>query len=71
MRYKVSIPGYTDIATCETAKELVWAIIDGGCKHSVTTSDLMDMMDSLLIDGVWTHRFSDDPRFTFVVEVVE
>lgn len=71
MRYKVSIPGYTDIATCETAKELVWAIIDGGCKHSVTTSDLMEMMDALLTGGVWTHKVADDPRFEFVVEVVE
>lgn len=71
MRYKVSIPGCTDIATCETAKELVWAIIDGGCKHSVTTSDLMDMMGALLTEGVWTHKVADDPRFTFVVEVVE
>ena len=71
MRYKVSIPGYTDIATCETAKELVWAIIDGGCKHSVTTSDLMDMMDALLSGGVWSHKLADDLRFEFVVEVVE
>ena len=71
MRYKVSIPGYADIATCETVKELRQAIIDGGCKHSVTTSDLMDMMDALLSGGVWTHKVVDDPRLTFVVEVVE
>ena len=39
--------------------------------HRVTTSDLADMMDALLSEGVWTHRFADDPRFEFVVEVGE
>lgn len=71
MRYKVSVPGYIDVATCGTVKELRKAMIDGGCMHSVTTSDLADMMDALLSEGVWTHRFADDPRFEFVVEVVE
>ncbi|MBQ8372758.1 MAG: hypothetical protein IJX35_00385 [Candidatus Methanomethylophilaceae archaeon] len=71
MRYKVSVPGYIDVATCGTVGELIKDLRDGGCMHSVTTSDLADMMDALLSEGVWTHRFADDPRFEFVVEVVE
>ena len=71
MRFKVSVPDCIDVATCRTVKELIKALGDGGCMHRVTTSDLTDMMDSLLIDGVWFHKFADDPRFTFVVEVVE
>lgn len=71
MTFKVSVPDCIDVATCGTVKELIKALKDGGCMHRVTTSDLADMMDSLLIDGVWFHKLADDPRFTFVVEVVE
>lgn len=70
MTYKIYVPGYIDIASCETFKEIRKALDDGGCMHRITAKDFDEMTDALLDRGVWVHKFADDPRFNFIVEVI-
>ena len=70
MSYKIYVPGCVDIATVETFKDLRKALRDGGCMRRVSAQDYEDMTDALLDRGFWTHKFADDPRFNFVVEVL-
>lgn len=71
MRFNVSVPGYTDIGTFDSHRELRKGLADSGCMKHFTIDEYEDMVQSLIRYDMWYHRMSSDPSKSFLIKVVE
>lgn len=71
MRFNVSVPGYIDIGTFDTLRDLREGLADSGCKKRFTLDEYETMVQSLIWFDIWSRKMSSDPGRFFFIKVVE
>ena len=67
-RFKITISGYEDVATCNSLASVKKALSDRGLLK-MDVWDSLAMAESLFANGKWSCPCQDDRRLTFLVEI--